>query len=47
MLAAPNSSTPDSAARLYPRTGSLLADMILDGRSPEVLAPFSPARFGA
>jgi D-amino-acid dehydrogenase len=32
---------------LAPRTGALLADMILDGGSPEVLAPFSPARFGA
>jgi D-amino-acid dehydrogenase len=32
---------------LAPRTGRLLADMILDGAAPEVLAPFSPRRFGA
>ncbi len=32
---------------LAPRTGELLADMILDGREPEELLPFSPARFGA
>lgn len=32
---------------LAPRTGALLADMILDGAEPEVLAPFSPRRFGA
>jgi D-amino-acid dehydrogenase len=32
---------------LAPRTGRLLADMILDGAGPEVLAPFSPRRFGA
>ncbi len=32
---------------LAPRTGSLLAGMILDGADPEVLAPFSPRRFGA
>lgn len=32
---------------LAPRTGALLADMILDGREPEALLPFSPARFGA
>jgi D-amino-acid dehydrogenase len=32
---------------LAPRTGSLLADMILDGADPEILAPFSPRRFGA
>ncbi len=32
---------------LAPRTGSLLADIILDGADPEVLAPFSPRRFGA
>jgi D-amino-acid dehydrogenase len=32
---------------LAPRTAELLADMILDGREPEELLPFSPARFGA
>jgi D-amino-acid dehydrogenase len=32
---------------LAPRTGALLADMILDGADPDVLAPFSPRRFGA
>ena len=32
---------------LAPRTGRLLADMILDAADPEVLAPFSPRRFGA
>jgi D-amino-acid dehydrogenase len=32
---------------LAPRTGRLLADMILDGAEPDVLAPFSPRRFGA
>jgi D-amino-acid dehydrogenase len=32
---------------LAPRTGTLLADVILDGADPEVLAPFSPRRFGA
>lgn len=32
---------------LAPRTGELLADMILDGREPEELLPFSPARFRA
>ena len=32
---------------LAPRTGRLLAEMLLDGAEPEVLAPFSPARFGA
>jgi D-amino-acid dehydrogenase len=32
---------------LAPRTAELLAGMILDGREPEELLPFSPARFGA
>jgi D-amino-acid dehydrogenase len=32
---------------LAPRTGALLADLILDGREAEELLPFSPARFGA
>jgi glycine/D-amino acid oxidase-like deaminating enzyme len=32
---------------LAPRTGALLADMILDGADPEELLPFSPGRFGA
>jgi len=32
---------------LAPRTGALLADMILDGADPDVLGPFSPRRFGA
>lgn len=32
---------------LAPRTGALLAGMILDNTDPEVLAPFSPRRFGA
>lgn len=32
---------------LAPRTGALLAGMILDGGTPDVLAPFSPRRFGA
>jgi len=32
---------------LAPRTGALLADMLLDGTDPDVLAPFSPRRFGA
>lgn len=32
---------------LAPRTGALLAGMILDGDEPDVLAPFSPRRFGA
>jgi D-amino-acid dehydrogenase len=32
---------------LAPRTGELLAAMILDGAEAEVLLPFSPARFGA
>ncbi len=32
---------------LAPRTGALLADMILDGTDPDVLVPFSPRRFGA
>jgi D-amino-acid dehydrogenase len=32
---------------LAPRTGATLADMILDGTEPGVLAPFSPRRFGA
>jgi D-amino-acid dehydrogenase len=32
---------------LAPRTGALLADMIIDGGTPEVLLPFSPRRFGA
>jgi D-amino-acid dehydrogenase len=32
---------------LAPRTAELLAEMILDGREPEELLPFSPARFGA
>jgi D-amino-acid dehydrogenase len=32
---------------LAPRTGALLAGMIVDGTDPEVLAPFSPRRFGA
>lgn len=32
---------------LAPRTGRLLADLILDGAEPEVLAPFSPRRFHA
>lgn len=32
---------------LAPRTGTLLASMILDETQPEVLAPFSPSRFGA
>ena len=32
---------------LAPRTGQELASMILDGGTPAVLAPFSPARFGA
>lgn len=32
---------------LAPRTGVLLADMLLDGADPEVLRPFSPRRFGA
>lgn len=30
-----------------PRTGALVAMMILDGGTPDVLAPFSPRRFGA
>ncbi len=32
---------------LAPRTGEELATMILDGGTPELLRPFSPARFGA
>jgi D-amino-acid dehydrogenase len=32
---------------LAPRTGELLASMIVDGGMPEELLPFSPARFGA
>ena len=32
---------------LAPRTGTQLASMILDGGTPDVLAPFSPRRFGA
>lgn len=32
---------------LAPRTGALLAGMILDSTDPEILAPFSPSRFGA
>jgi D-amino-acid dehydrogenase len=32
---------------LAPRTGALVASMILDGGTPDVLAPFSPRRFGA
>ncbi len=32
---------------LAPRTAELLTDMVLDGREPEELLPFSPARFGA
>jgi D-amino-acid dehydrogenase len=32
---------------LAPRTGRLLAEMILDGAEPEVLGPFSPGRFRA
>jgi D-amino-acid dehydrogenase len=32
---------------LAPRTGRLLAELILDGAEPDVLAPFSPRRFGA
>jgi len=32
---------------LAPRTGQELAAMILDGGTPELLRPFSPARFGA
>jgi D-amino-acid dehydrogenase len=33
---------------LAPRTGALLADVILDGgANPGILAPFSPRRFGA
>jgi D-amino-acid dehydrogenase len=32
---------------LAPRTGRLLAELILDGAQPAVLAPFSPRRFGA
>ncbi len=32
---------------LAPRTGTTLASMILDGTEPDVLAPFSPRRFGA
>jgi D-amino-acid dehydrogenase len=32
---------------LAPRTGEELAAMILDGGTPELLRPFSPARFGA
>lgn len=32
---------------LAPRTGTELAAMILDGGTPDVLAPFSPRRFGA
>lgn len=32
---------------LAPRTGTELASMILDGGTPDVLAPFSPRRFGA
>ncbi|HEX9044416.1 MAG TPA: FAD-dependent oxidoreductase [Candidatus Limnocylindrales bacterium] len=31
---------------LAPRTGTELASMILDGGTPDVLAPFSPRRFG-
>lgn len=32
---------------LAPRTGAMLAAMILDGTEPEVLAPFSPRQFHA
>jgi D-amino-acid dehydrogenase len=32
---------------LAPRTGRLLAEVILDGAEPDVLGPFSPRRFGA
>ncbi len=32
---------------LAPRTGALLADIILDHADPEELGPFSPRRFGA
>jgi D-amino-acid dehydrogenase len=32
---------------LAPRTGSLIASMLVDGEQPELLAPFSPQRFGA
>jgi D-amino-acid dehydrogenase len=32
---------------LAPRTGALVADMLVEGRDPEVLTPFSPRRFGA
>jgi glycine/D-amino acid oxidase-like deaminating enzyme len=32
---------------LAARTGTELAAMIVDGGTPEVLAPFSPKRFGA
>jgi D-amino-acid dehydrogenase len=32
---------------LAPRTGEELASMILDGGTPDLLAPFSPRRFGA
>lgn len=32
---------------LAPRTGRLLAEMILDGTEPDILGPFSPRRFGA
>jgi D-amino-acid dehydrogenase len=32
---------------LAPRTGEELASMILDGGTPELLRPFSPARFGS
>ena len=32
---------------LAPRTGELLASMIIDGAEPDELLPFSPARFGA
>lgn len=32
---------------LAPRTGALLADLVLDRTEPEVLAPFSPRRYGA
>jgi D-amino-acid dehydrogenase len=32
---------------LAPRTGALVAEMLVDGRDPEVLRPFGPGRFGA
>ena len=32
---------------LAPRTGALLATMLLDGTEPDVIRPFSPRRFGA